>query len=217
MKPETCSLKFCLTIVSLTVFIVACGQPNPNRVNYRLPPARPVQIYHVGAQVSGLVFTDIHETTHPIEAYRGRVVVLEFWGSRCPYVEKSEKARRHLITQYSPRGVVYLAVDSNRDEYPEEIRQYLADHRSSYTVFADYESTASKRFNATRTPEAIVLDRDGFVRFTGSPFSPDQWAKPEPDRADWLEAALDAILAGRPPEPSMRPAGGSRIRPYRRL
>lgn len=201
----------------LVVFALGCGEPNPDWVNYRLPPVRPVQAYAVGVQVKDLVFTDMDETTHPIEAYRGQVVVLDFWSCRCPYVEKSERARRDLITQYAPRGVVYCAIDSNRDEYPEEIKQYLAEHKTSYTVFVDYFGEAARQFNATHTPQAFLLDRDGVIRFIGSPFSLEQWAKIEPDRADWLEAALDAILAGRPPEPSRRPPVGWRIRPYRGL
>ena len=217
MKLGICNLNLFVTAGLMAAVVLACGKPDPNRVNYRLPPAQPIQLFCVGAQVNGLVFTDIHDTTRSIESYRGRVVVLEFWSSRCPHVARSEKARQRLIGDYSARGVAYLAVDSNRDEYPEEILQYLAEHGSSYTVFGDYASVAPKRFNATRTPEVFVLDHEGVVRFGGNPFSPEQWAKSEPDRADWLEAALDAVLAGRSPKPPMRPAGGSRIRPYRRL
>jgi len=196
---------------------LACGKPDPARINYRLPPPNPTQTFHLGAQVKDLVLTDISETTSSIEDYRGRVVVLEFWSCRCPFVARSEQARQRLIAQYAPRGVVYLAIDSNRDEYPEEIRRYLADQRSSCTVIADYTSAAARRFNATRTPQAFVINRDGIVCFGGDPFSPRQWAKPQPERADWLEAALEAVFAGRPPDPASPSPSGSRIRPYRGL
>jgi len=215
MKPVTYNLKLAMVFGSLAAFMFSCGEPDPNWINYRLPPARPVQALHLGAEVKDLVLTDTNETTHSIEAYRDHIVILDFWSCRCLYVEKSEKARQQLIAQYRPRGVVYLAMDSNRDEDPGEIKQYLAEHHSSYTVFVDYFGTTAKRFNATRTPQSFVLDHEGVMRFIGSPFSPEQWAKTEPDRADWLEAALDSLLAGSLPEPSTRPPSGSQIRLYR--
>ncbi|MBM3335781.1 redoxin domain-containing protein, partial [Candidatus Sumerlaeota bacterium] len=156
--------------------------------------------------------TDTAGTTYSIESYRGRLVVGEFWSARCPHVARSETARQRLAKKCGARGVVYLAIDSCLDESPDEMKQYLADRGSTYTVIVDDSSRLAKQFNATRTPEAFVLDRDGVVRFIGGPFSPEQWAKGDPDRADWLEDALDAALEGRSLEPAIRPVVGSRIR-----
>jgi len=190
----------------------ACGNSDGKKAHvFQLELPAPLVSY-IGSQVEDLDVADTSGTIHPIETYRGRIVVCDFWGCRCPYTQRSETARRRLVADYGPRGVVYLAIDSNRDEYPEEIRRYLADHRSSYTVLLDARNDALRRFNAARTPQSFVLDRDGVVRFIGSPASPEQWARGEPDRADWLEAALDALLAGRLPEPAVCPTTGSIIR-----
>jgi len=190
----------------------SCGQPNPNRVNERLPPARPRTIYHIGMQTKDIVLTDTAGTTFSIESFQGRLVVGEFWSTRCPYVARSENARQQLAKKYGARSVVYLAIDSNLDEPPDEMKQYLLDKGSTYAVIVDYGAQLAKQFNATRTPEAFILDRDGVVRFIGGPFSPQQWAKGLPDCADWLEDALDTALEGRSPDPATRPLVGSKIR-----
>jgi hypothetical protein len=53
----------------------------------------------------------------------------------------------------------------------------------------------------------FVLDRDGVIRYRGAPDS--DYEDPSQD-ASWLRAALDAVLAGRPPEPAeTKPVGCS--------
>ena len=210
-RPRKAPLRTALAVAA-AILAFGCGDPDPNWVNDRLLPPEPVLTYCVGAQVEDFCLDDTDGTSHSIEAYRGHIVVLEFWGCRCPHVERTEKARQRLIAHYAPRDVVYLAVDSNRDEYPEEIRQYLADHGSSYTILLDFASEIARRFNASRTPQVFALDGDGVVRYIGRPFSSEQWARDEPERADWLEAAIEALLAGQSPDPAMRPPVGSKIR-----
>ena len=211
-KLENRTSRRLLAVALFLASAAACGKSEGKKVNAFQPPLPTPLVCHIGSQVKELEVSDTSGTIHSIEAYRGRIVVCDFWGCRCPYTKRSEKARRRLIAQYGPRGVAYLAIDSNRDEYLQEIQEYLADHRSSYTVLLDFQNDVLRRFNATRTPQSFVLDRNGVLRFVGSPFSPEQWAKGEPERADWLEAALDALLAGRLPGPATRPTTGSIIR-----
>jgi len=212
LKPEPFNLKLCTLASCLLALGLGCGKSDSDWPRGMLPPAPPTLTYHIGSPVSGLRLTDTARTTHSIEAYRGRIVVLEFWSCRSPYVEKSEKARQRLIARYGPQDMAYLAIDSNRDEYRGEIEQYLGDHRSSYPVVADDHGMVARRFNAKRTPQVVVLDRGGVVRYIGGLCSDDEWAKSEVERADWLEPALDALLAGRSPDPSTRPPKGNKIR-----
>lgn len=204
-----------LLLIGCLCGVIGCGRPDPETERRRKEPPRPFLVYQVGMEVDDLGLADTSETSHSIESYRGRIVVLEFWGCRSKAVERTEKARQALIEKYAPRDVVYLVVDSNFDEYPSEMEEYLRDHGSSYTVLADWDNEAVRRFAVIRIPHAIVLDRRGVVRFSGCPFSPEQLALDEAKNADWLEEALDALLEGHPPDPAIRPPAGDKIRPWR--
>lgn len=200
-------LLFCLMVV----LIAAACDRKPPRASGRTVAPQALLVYTPGVAVEGLGLEDTERTSHSIEACRGRLVVLEFWSTRCPIVRKTEPARRRLAER-TQDDVRYFAVESNRDESPGEVRDYLREHASSYTVLMDYENMAARRFNATRTPLAFVLDREGVVRFAGPPISPQELARSEPQRLDWLEDALEALLAARRPDPPTRPVHGTQIR-----
>jgi hypothetical protein len=203
-------------LVLLTVaaaMIAGCGEPEGKRARrYVWSPAL-IAKYGVGDRVEDRILVDAGATTHSLAALRGRIAVLEFLQSRCPDVRRSEKARQRLLDDYSVRGVAYLAVNPGHTEHPtDEILPYLRDSGSSYPVLLDYDKMVALRFNITRVPEAVVLDREGVIRFMGCPCSPAQWGSAEPERFDWLEAVLDSLLAGRVPELARRPPIGCKVR-----
>ncbi|MCX8037889.1 MAG: redoxin family protein [Candidatus Sumerlaeia bacterium] len=203
--------------IALICLAAGCGKPRAEPRRPFRPAASPQPIYHIGSRVEHLTLADVDGTSHALELLRGRAVVLEFWSPRCPYVRQSEPARRQWLTAYLPRGVAYFAVDSNLDETPGEMKDYLTERGSSYTVVYDPRARIARCFNATRTTLAVVLDREGVVRYVGGVCSPEEWSRPpagEPRRMDWLESALDAVLAGNTPDPPMRPSHGCRLRTF---
>lgn len=199
-------------LVPLAVLAVGCGDPEQRTRGVRSAPLVPHLTYHVGIPVEEAILPGVDGTTHSIGGATGRILVLEFWSCRCPIVAKSEKARRRMIETYAPRGVDYFAVNANRDEYPDNILEYLADLPTTYPVLFDPWSEVTYPFNASRITQVFVLGPFGVARFVGSPMSREQLKRDVVERMDWLEEALDALLAGRPPDPAIRPLFGNKIR-----
>ena len=72
--------------------------------------------------------------------------------------------------------------------------------RSSLTYFG-------RLYDAKTTPDVFVLDADGSLRYRGAP---DRDHDDPSQDAAWLRAALEAVLAGRMPDPDeTRPVGCS--------
>jgi len=59
----------------------------------------------------------------------------------------------------------------------------------------DEPQQLTRLWGATRTPDIFVVDRTGTLVYRGAP---DANYDDESQRADWLRAALDDVLAGRP-------------------
>ncbi len=132
--------------------------------------------------------------------------VLIWWSSRCPCVGRYLDRIADLRDRYAPRGVALVFVASNADDDPATLARHAAS--APLPLLHDPHGTLARRLGVVSTPTAVVLTPDGVVAFRG-------WIDNErlpgaPDRQPWLADALDATLAGAPPQ-RQTPAWGCMI------
>jgi cytochrome c biogenesis protein CcmG/thiol:disulfide interchange protein DsbE len=108
-----------------------------------------------------------------LSAYRGKVVVLNFWASWCPPCIEEIPSLNQL--QHQMPQLVVLAVDV--DEDPEAYRQFLVEHRVDFTTIRDAQRRSNALYGTVRFPESFVIDRHGQVlrKF----ISAQDWTSPE--------------------------------------
>lgn len=130
-----------------------------------------------------------------------KAVVIDFWSTRCPVSEKYEPVLKKLAANYTPKGVTFLAVDSNYNEPSEEIQKVRAQREIPYPVLVDGQAGAlAAYFGASHTPEAYLVTRDQVLAYHGN--------------LDEISQALDAVLTGKPvPKTETRAFGCSIKRP----
>lgn len=126
-----------------------------------------------------------------------QLVVVAFLGTECPLAKLYGPRLQKLADEYGPRGVRFVAVDSNSQDSLAEITAFVHRHDVQYPVLKDQANRVADQFGATRTPEVFVLDRARRVRYQGR--VDDQYVvgiqRDQPTRED-LRAALDELLAG---------------------
>ncbi len=123
--------------------------------------------------------------------------VVCFIGNDCPLVKLYIQRLNELAEQLEPRGVKFLAINSNRQDTEERIRAFCAEHAVSFPVIADPFHKLADQFQAKRTPEVFVLDQGLSVCYHGridDQYSPGV-SRHEARRRD-LEIALEECLSG---------------------
>lgn len=124
--------------------------------------------------------------------------VLCFLGAECPLAKLYAPRLQKLAETYGPKGVSFVGIDSNRQDSREDVQAYVEEHGLSFPVVKDYDNKAADHFQATRTPEVVVLDAKGGIRYRGrvdDQFQPGI-ARTKPTRND-LEIALKELVAGK--------------------
>lgn len=100
-----------------------------------------------------------------LAAYRGEVVVVNFWGSWCAPCRAEAPALGTLSRQLTSRGVRFVGVDI-RDE-PDAAEAFMQDFNVSYPSLNDPNGEISLLFHNTVPPAAIpstiVIDRSGRI------------------------------------------------------
>lgn len=110
---------------------------------------------------------------HPLQALRGRVVVLNFWASWCaPCLEEFPSLQ--ALQQQMP-GITVLAVsfDKSRPAYD----TFLQRHRIDLRTALDTTGRSNAAYGTAMPPETWVIDPHGIIRrrFIG----PQDWTSPE--------------------------------------
>src|SRR5262245_31948358 len=93
---------------------------------FLLAPAAP----KVGDSAPEFNLTDVAGKPASLKEIRGegkdaKVVVVDFWSKNCPYSKAWDDRLKEIHRDYSSKGVVLLAVDSNAKEAKEEIAAYV--------------------------------------------------------------------------------------------
>lgn len=100
--------------------------------------------------------------TRSLAAYRGQVVVLNFWASWClpcqaeaPMLERAQRVlRQHRATVL---GVTF------RDATP-DAQSFVRQYGLTYPQLRDVTGTFASRYGTDQLPESFIIDRQGRVR-----------------------------------------------------
>ena len=104
-----------------------------------------------------------------------------------------------LHKEYSSKDVAFVGINSNTQDSRERVAVHARQNAIPFPVVKDVGNKVADQLGARRTPEVIVVDSNGIIRYQGR--IDDQfgigYARPgKPTRRDLAEA-LDEILAGK--------------------
>lgn len=150
------------------------------------------------------------------EELLGRPSVVAFVCNHCPYVKHIRSGLADFGRYCQERGVALVAVSSNDPvSHPEDAPDKMAvEAKTQGYVFPylfDETQSVARAFDAACTPEFYVFDRAGKLAYRG------QFDEARPKNsvtvtgAD-VRAAVDALLAGRAPNPDQKPSIGCSIK-----
>jgi peroxiredoxin len=122
--------------------------------------------------------------------------------NHCPYALAWHERLIDAAADHGPRGVLTVHVNANDAErYPGDGPEAMAE-RVAEGAFGDVPylrdatQEVARAYGAQVTPDVFVLDENAVVRYRGAPDA----SFDDPDgEAEWLRAAVDAVLAGREP------------------
>ena len=97
-----------------------------------------------------------------LEAYRGRVVYVDFWASWCAPCRKSFPWMQTMQQRYGDQGLTVLAVNLDSDR--QSAARFLRDQAVDFTIAYDPEGRSAEQFNVPGMPSSYLIDRAGRVR-----------------------------------------------------
>ena len=141
---------------------------------FALPSYRQGEASIAGTTAEDFAFELAGKPSH-LSDMKGKVVVLNFWGSWCgPCVEEMPSLVQ-LQQRFKDKGltVVGISIDVDGDAY----HKFLKDYKIDFPTVRDPDQKTSSLYGSFKWPETYIIDRNGVVRrkFIGAV----EWSQPE--------------------------------------
>lgn len=164
---------------------------------------------------------DANGKTFKTADLKGKWVVLEWFNKDCPYVKKHYGSgnMQKLQAEFTQKGVQWLTVISSakgKQGYltPAETLKESASQKSAATAtLIDDSGRMGKAYGAKTTPHMFVINPEGKVVYAGAIDDNDS-SDPEviPSSKNYVKAALEAGMAGKPVEVASTRAYGCSVK-----
>ncbi|HKQ60532.1 MAG TPA: TlpA disulfide reductase family protein [Candidatus Polarisedimenticolaceae bacterium] len=129
-------------------------------------PAAELAVLGVGSPAPDFTFTTLDGTAHELREYRGRVVLLDFWGTWCGPCRGATPRLLELYREFAPRGFEILGFDV--DDSAGTLRDYTRTHGIGWPQsLQERDGPVLKLYRVRAYPSYFLIDRDGTIAGTG--------------------------------------------------
>jgi peroxiredoxin len=123
--------------------------------------------YPAGHRPAAPDFTGTSLTGKPINfaSYRGKIVVLNIWGSWCAPCQSEGQTLKYLDEEYGPQGITFLGDDLQ--DTPVQALAFLRSQGITYPSVNDANGAVVQRLAIavpiSATPTTLVIDKTGHI------------------------------------------------------
>ncbi|MFH0908722.1 MAG: thioredoxin family protein [bacterium] len=160
-----------------------------------------------GKPAPDFALKDTHGKEHKLSDCKGAFVVLEWVNHGCPFVKKHYNSgnMQKLQGEYRDKGVVWLSICSSTpgkqgNHTPDEWNKLIEEKKSAAAaVLLDEDGTVGRLYEAKTTPHMFVINPEGTLIYQGAiDDKPSTDEDDIPDEKNYVSAALDEAMAGKP-------------------
>jgi thiol-disulfide isomerase/thioredoxin len=113
-----------------------------------------------------LALKDLQGNTHTLEAYKGKVVLVQFWATYCGPCRKEMPTMNKMIKKLEKDGVPFkiLAIDMGEGEA--EVKKFVEQVKPEFTILLDETGKSINDWKVFAVPSNFIIDPQGKIRYT---------------------------------------------------
>jgi cytochrome c biogenesis protein CcmG, thiol:disulfide interchange protein DsbE len=103
--------------------------------------------------------------TVSLKSLRGKVVLVDFWGTFCEPCKKSFPKLQDLNTKFSASGLQIVGISEDEADDKDNIPSFAATYGAKFTLGWDEDKTVAKSYKPQTMPSSFIIDKKGVVRY----------------------------------------------------
>ena len=123
----------------------------------------------IGTQLSRLNFTTLKGETYTLGTLiqRGPAVFV-FLATECPVAQRYAMRLKRLHTEFTAeKHTTFIGVYTNENDSVADVEAYVAKAAYTFPIVKETDGRLARILGATMTPQAVVIDRTGTLRYRG--------------------------------------------------
>lgn len=145
-----------------------------------------------------------------------KALLVMFICAHCPYVKHIEKTLGKLGADYKGKPLAIVAISSNDvgthpADSPDGLRAQAKANGFEFPYLYDESQAVARAYKAACTPDFFLFDKDFRLAYRGE-YDSSRPGNGIPVTGEYLRAAIDTVLAGKPVSPDQRPSIGCNIK-----
>jgi thiol-disulfide isomerase/thioredoxin len=96
-----------------------------------------------------------------LDAYKGKVVVVDFWASWCVPCRRSFPWMNAMQAKYGEQGLIIVGI--NLDKEADAAAMFLEEVPANFRIHYDPDAKIAQEFGVEAMPSSFVVGRDGDI------------------------------------------------------
>jgi peroxiredoxin len=151
--------------VVVVVLVAGCGAAATEGGGGRAPGGDPSGL--VGNPAPDFQVSPVIGGNAPValKGLRGRVVLVDFWGTFCKPCKESFPKLQALSGKYASSGLTIVGISEDDAEDKDKIPQFAATYGAKFALAWDGDRAVAQQYKPDSMPSSFVIDRKGVVRY----------------------------------------------------
>jgi thiol-disulfide isomerase/thioredoxin len=134
------------------------------------PDAATGGVKGLGPEVPDFSFTDYGGGARKLSEFRGRYVLLDFWGTWCGPCREEIPFLKEAYSRFQSRGLEVLGMDYEQGATAAEVQAFISSQGMNWPIASadSVKDTIVSRFGVSSFPTLMLIDPDGRVLETNS-------------------------------------------------
>ncbi len=140
-------------LLLITALLVTC-----------LAQAKDLQPYD-GEALPDFTLSDMSGKSHTLSAYRGKVVMVNFWATYCGPCIKEMPSMQRLKDKLNGKPFEILAIDMAEEKA--DVSAFLQSHKIAvnFPILLDTEGEVIEQWMVSAVPTTFIIDPQGKIRY----------------------------------------------------
>lgn len=149
-----------ITLIVCLFLLIAMGPGSAG--NTSGSPGSPLNTDNIiNSRAPDFTLKDLNGKTVSLSAFKGKVVLLNFWATWCPPCREEMPALNKLYHETKHRGFEIIAVST--DKSVSDTKGFLQKNKLDFPVLFDEDRSVAKLYRVFSMPTTFLIDRNGMI------------------------------------------------------